>query len=957
MWPASKRSALTGVRRPLMIRGGPNIAPWLEAESHRVIFSSWDAQAFLHHKPALAKAKTAILRSLASVPAGASSVTALQEVHGNEFVLNGALAHIPKELLAFSSFPPDGQHELNENAGGVATIISAPESQRQFFDTYAPIPGRALRVRYRRGEHYWANWNIHNFEISRQQLRALEGMVRRDMQHVRALPTKRFGFLCGDFNFLAEGDVSFSFAAPNVPARSSQAQRRPNQAQRQHFLDAPPEWHQPQPTHYTAASNTMARLTRMCSLLPNWAHLVLKAAIRKPPCPENFHRSKLSDHAPLTLVIGARPQLPARLRPVPLAVCADSRFALHFQAACPPAHRLKELPAAEHLGQVKVVLRQAGLKTRNDMVDGSSSSPAGRALLLTTIARVVWHGNTKHARELLRSRALAKEHLFFVRDLPKIRCHAAFEQQLSQARLQDLELRAPERKRLKEDSPEWLARRLMRAEERLRELWPPFGSKVPITVIREPGHDHRDPQAQLDALAKAWAPIYSNAQPIDIDRARQAVQLSAVSFDFPFHPPTTQEIHNFLARAAPQCPRHRWLALPGVAQCGPRRSSRDSPRWCCPCVPENFLLTTSTSPPSSSRVRSPLPQDLQGEVTRAPLGDALHRPQEHGLQYRGCCCQPAGPLPPQGHPRPRSSAASSPAATSSPTSSSWTSQPAPSTPTAPNPVADKQPLLLFTDFGQAFPSVLHAWLCTVLVLAHAPLGFASSMLALLGRAVAVSPTPNGLVKLFPLRCGAIQGDPAASLAFLLAFDPFIRLMARLLDTGKRGLVRGCADDLGFALRSAELLRPSTSSSRLPRRWRASRLRLPNASLSSSRSGPRRTPPSSSTRCSPAFQSGVALASPPTRSTSASRSARRLAGTCGQARLRSSLPASSPSPRALPPPIRPGHPLQRAGALRAHVHCAARAAAHLAVQVREARSWAHPSPPRLLARPQGVLPAA
>ena len=366
------------------------------------------------------------MRALASAPAGAISVSALQEVHGSEFVLSAALAHIPKELLAFPSCAPDGQYELHENAGGVATIISAPRVPAPVLrHLCSHIPGRALRVRYRRGEYGWAHWNIHNFDISHQQLRALEAMVRRDMLHIRTLPAKRFGFLCGDFNCLVEGDVSCSFAAPNVPARTSQSQRRPPGAVAA-LPGCAPRVAPAAATHYVAASNTVARLTRMYSILPNWAHLMPKGAVRKPPCPESVFRSKLTDHAPLTLVIGARPQLPARLRPVPLAVCKDPRFALHFQAACPPAPLLKELPAAEHLKQVKVALRKASINTRNDMVDGSDSSPAGRALLLTTLARVVWHGNAKHARELFRSHALAKEHLIFTGGRPKIRCNAAF---------------------------------------------------------------------------------------------------------------------------------------------------------------------------------------------------------------------------------------------------------------------------------------------------------------------------------------------------------------------------------------------------------------------------------------------------------------------------------------------------------------------------------------------------
>ena len=246
-------------------------------------------------------------------------------------------------------------------------------------------------------------------------------------------------------------------------------------------------------------------------------------------------------------------------------------------------------------------------------------------------------------------------------------------------------------------------------------------------------------------------------QPIDIDRARQAAQLSAVSYDFPFNPPTTHEIHNFLSRAAPSAPGidglpyQAWLSAgqdgllalhrAGVALCAWEHLSRDF----------NFTTFVFTR-------KKPTPRVLQGEAIRAPL-----ETRSIGLKNtdskivaaaasRQALFHLKDTLAPQQRgfiPRRNflANVVELDLAARAPTS------------TTPNPITDKQPLLHFADFGQAFPSVLHSWLRTVLLLANAPLGFVSFMLTLLQRAMAVSPTPNGLVKLFPLRCGVIQGDP------------------------------------------------------------------------------------------------------------------------------------------------------------------------------------------------------
>ena len=47
--------------------------------------------------------------------------------------------------------------------------------------------------------------------------------------------------------------------------------------------------------------------------------------------------------------------------------------------------------------------------------------------------------------------------------------------------------------------------------------------------------------------------------------------------------------------------------------------------------------------------------------------------------------------------------------------------------------------------------------------------------------------------------GVLQGCPASAMLFNLALDPFLVAFERILEYGRKGIVRACADDLVFSL--------------------------------------------------------------------------------------------------------------------------------------------------------------
>ena len=82
------------------------------------------------------------------------------------------------------------------------------------------------------------------------------------------------------------------------------------------------------------------------------------------------------------------------------------------------------------------------------------------------------------------------------------------------------------------------------------------------------------------------------------------------------------------------------------------------------------------------------------------------------------------------------------------------------------------PVLLFTDFGAAFPSIIHEWLMIIMEQPGFPAGLRNRVQALYPFVMAVGRSDGATVTLFIILAGVIQGCPLASFCFLIAFDPF-----------------------------------------------------------------------------------------------------------------------------------------------------------------------------------------
>ena len=124
----------------------------------------------------------------------------------------------------------------------------------------------------------------------------------------------------------------------------------------------------------------------------------------------------------------------------------------------------------------------------------------------------------------------------------------------------------------------------------------------------------------------------------------------------------------------------------------------------------------------------------------------------------------------------------------------------------PHSVANIACSVLF-DFAADFPSVLQAWLLSVLQAIQAPARFIKTFISMYSENHAYIRSQGGLVLMLKVFSGVLQGCPLSGALFNVGVDPLLWRFSRTIVQPGLGKVFACADDVGAALRSLSALIP------------------------------------------------------------------------------------------------------------------------------------------------------
>ena len=104
---------------------------------------------------------------------------------------------------------------------------------------------------------------------------------------------------------------------------------------------------------------------------------------------------------------------------------------------------------------------------------------------------------------------------------------------------------------------------------------------------------------------------------------------------------------------------------------------------------------------------------------------------------------------------------------------------------------------IVADIAAAFPILAHEFIFIVLRAIGAPLTLYNYVVALYLDNLAMD--RSGKVW-FLVLAGVLQGCGMSGSLFALCFDPILRMLEASVDLKKKGLSRGCADDVGVVVR-------------------------------------------------------------------------------------------------------------------------------------------------------------
>ena len=211
-------------------------------------------------------------------------IMCLQECHGfHRDVLMTLRSWFPAWHIEHSGcFFPDGT--ANPNAGGVIIAICQELCAVATFNSLCLIPGRVLSISLFCMDQILTVLNVHNFDLSLNDMRIIRRFMNNLNFDVKANPTLRLAVLAGDINIKAENEMSYKIGSssvggqPNIGSVPNPMFRGQRVGQWKNLLSSWTEIVQPLPTHFDKGSHSCTRIDRAWVLGPS--NMLVKMHIR-----------------------------------------------------------------------------------------------------------------------------------------------------------------------------------------------------------------------------------------------------------------------------------------------------------------------------------------------------------------------------------------------------------------------------------------------------------------------------------------------------------------------------------------------------------------------------------------------------------------------------------------------------------------------------------------------------
>ena len=758
-----------------------------------------------------------------------SHVLCLQECHGSPrdaFLTFGQW--LPGWEIRYSCcFNSDGT--CNSIAGGVLTAICPGLCGVANFAEHVLVPGRALCVSLFCRNRSFDVLNVHNHNLSAQEVRSISQFTNTLSLNIRSDPCSRMAVLTGDLNIKAEGEMTFKigqvFAGgqPNIGS-SNPIFRGQRLRQWKNILAGWVEIVQPLPTHFDSGTSSCSRIDRAWVLGPS--DMLIKMHIRSfvSGVPENYHGLGVSDHAPMLVCFGRKPKFEAS-NSIPKFVCKHPNFKMHVDK-CSEYIDVLSFSDHEQLAILKKCFKVASLKVLQDIRDNEDSVESQR-LVFASMSRALWFNNVVLAKKLLQSSTIAMQHLTIVNNrvcLFNAHYFATCFDEIHNKFYTD-QIRAMNRQSQALGVSSNLKKQLksrMQCYRRLCGVYWPTNKFMKVTGVRIECENPSDSNASnshpttvsspddiQDALKNYWTPVYALKE-IDRDVAQKFLKVYARRNRHLFEFHSIEEIEQEDIANTIKFSKHSACGPDGcgyavykanialssqVLHNAYRDLSKEQPRtdleefnmqkgWFAPkgALDSDKVAVVRTA----NNLRTIFGSNCDSKIIAGTVGFKMTPAtlRVTPINQRGFCKGRQISL---------------------------------------NIVdldlfirvfnnefdvsslsfdhIEDIPVSVLYDFCNAFPTLVHEYLFLVLIMYELPGKFRNVIISLYTRiSVFSSGIGNGKF-LFYVLCGVKTGCPLSSILFLLCVNPIIDLFRFLSDSPGFSTTRVCADDFGSALKS------------------------------------------------------------------------------------------------------------------------------------------------------------
>ena len=352
----------------------------------------------------------------------------LQEVRGSGVLVEKYLGKLQDLFIVNSSF-------CGGNRGGVLTLVRrANVSSVEHITNTEIVSGRVLRTVIHGPLGSQFIYNIHNYDLSYDEVARLGHSIKDDAKIVSSDPLNNSMFALGDLNLANNPKERFQYTSGTATHPGASAHPSGPTRMLGDILTTLVEVRGDLPTHYIKDSDSGTIIDRVFLASPPFLFPLCRWAVEITHDPKELNRCGMSDHTPVIVRIKGQREITKANRPIAPEIFMDPVFATVHDRLCRDAN-LPSLAYPERLRVHKQIIRDAALLTRERMQDDNElSDPFIYAGRLTTIARIIWTQNTDLARKLLTSSEVANKHLLVSQNGVLLKDPEAFSEEVTKAK-------------------------------------------------------------------------------------------------------------------------------------------------------------------------------------------------------------------------------------------------------------------------------------------------------------------------------------------------------------------------------------------------------------------------------------------------------------------------------------------------------------------------------------------